>query len=754
MASYVGRRHELVKVRGLLASGRVVTLTGTGGVGKTRLAVRVAASVREWFPGGVVFVKLAELQDARLVAALVGGELGLRHLSRRSALDAVAEHLRERRLLLVLDNCEHLASACAEFADAVRARCADVVVLATSRHPLGVCGESVLQVPPLRVPGAGEVRSPSELKRYDAARLFVDRARAVLPSFEVTEENYSDIALVCRQVEGLPLAIELAAARVRVLSVSQLARRLSTRLGLLTTGPRVAPERHRTLRATLDWSYGLCSEAEQRVWTRVSVFSGSFDRVAAEHVCGAGAAEVLDGLVDKSVLAREEQGESRYRMTEVLREYGQDLLEESGDRQRVARRHRDFYAALCGRFEAEWSGPEQVTWLGRIQRDYANIRAAFDFCLTEPAEAATALEMDRSLQDFLAVQGYGAEVFIRLDRALRLVPDDEPLRVTGLRRKASFALFLGDADATIAELVRAGVLAERLHHEVEAAYVAALWGLAALITGNPGPAVPLFENALKTFRARGVVRGEFFTQCCYGLVIGLSGERDRGRDVIQEEIARCVACGDIYWQAWSWFALAFLDVYLGETAAAEDAGQHALRLMRDIDNVLVKALTNEVLAIAAGERGEHTRAVMLLGIADALWAKMGELPKRTTAGVRLHHRYRGRARLALAGAQRILGDAVFATTFAEGRALAGDLALRYALGENHAASGDAETRQLTRREAEVAALIAQGLTNREIAGRLVIAQRTAEVHVQRILAKLGFTTRAQIAAWHSRTSPG
>ncbi|MFE0021624.1 ATP-binding protein [Amycolatopsis sp. NPDC059021] len=750
----MGRRHELVQVRGLLAPGRVVTLTGTGGVGKTRLAVRVAASVRDRFPDGVVFVKLAELRDAGLVAAVVGGELGLRQLSRHSALEAVVRHLRGRRLLLVLDNCEHLASACAEFADAVRTRCADAVVLATSRQPLGIRGESVLPVPPLRVPETGEVRSPSELKRYDAARLFVDRARAVTPSFEVTEENYGDVALVCRQVEGLPLAIELAAARVRVLSVSQLAQRLSARLGLLTTGPRAAPERHRTLRATLDWSYGLCSAAEQRVWARASVFSGGFDRVAAETVCGAGAAEVLDGLVDKSVLAREEQlGESRYRMTEALREYGQDLLAESGDRSRVARLHRDFYAALCGRFETEWSGPDQLTWLARIRRDYANIRAAFDFCLTEPGEAVTALEMDQSLQDFLTVQGYGAEALIRLDRALRLVPDDEPLRVTGLRRKASFALFRGDAEAAVAELVRAGELAERLHHEVEAAYVAAVGGLAALITGNPDQAVPLFENALKTFRAHEVVRGEFFAQCCYGLVVGLSGERDRGRGIITEEIARCVACGDVYWQAWSWFALAFLDAYAGEAEAAETTGRQALRLMRDIDNVLVKALTLEILAIAAGRRGEHARAAAVLGMADALWAKMGELPKHTTAGVEVHHRYRGRARRTLADAQRILGDAAFAETFTEGRALSGDLALRSALGENRPGARETGARQLTRRESEVAALIAQGLTNREIAGRLVIAQRTAEVHVQRILAKLGFTTRAQVAAWQSRTPP-
>jgi len=313
--SYVGRERELVDVARSLTEARLVTLTGPGGVGKTRLALRVLWAAEEGavglrFPDGAVFVSLAELRDPALVPGAVAGALGRHALSARPAMEIVIEHLRARTMLLVLDNCEHLLDACAELVHAVLTACPDVAVLATSRQSLGVDGEHVWLVPPLEVPHR-ELGTMASVFGYDSVRLFAERAQAVVPSFEVTEQNLPAVVELTRRLEGLPLAIELAAARIRSLSPAQIAARLSRRLPTLTLGARTAPQRQQTLRATIDWTYELCTEAERLVWARASVFAGSFELEAAEYVCGGDGITVLDaldGLLDKSVLMRVELG--------------------------------------------------------------------------------------------------------------------------------------------------------------------------------------------------------------------------------------------------------------------------------------------------------------------------------------------------------------------------------------------------------------------------------------------------------------
>lgn len=749
--SYVGRLHEAAQARRMLGSGQLLTLSGTGGVGKTRLAGRVAAEVDRLFAGDVVFVRLAELRDAELLPDLVADALGLRDQSGRPSADVVVEHLRDRRMLLLLDNCEHLVEACARFVTAVLRECPHVSILITSRQSIGVSGEQILAVPPLEIPVADEVRSPKDLEQYDSVRLFVDRARSVVPTFEVTDDNFADVARLCQDLEGLPLAIELAAVRVRSLSVRQLTERLTDRLALLTKGRRTAPERQQTLRATIDWSHGLCSPSEQLMWARAAVFSGSFDLTAAEHVCGGAGIEpddvlgLVDGLLDKSILVREEQsGEVRYRMLETLREYGLDRLDESADRTRVSERHRDFYAGLADRFERAWIGPDQVALMAALRREYPNIRVALDFCFTAPGQAAAGVRMIAKIVDYWSVTGLFTELRVWMDRALATLPEDAPERVTALRIDGWTALFQGDGKSVVNRFGAAGDLLTRLPDEVEAAYIAAGWGVTAVFSGDPTTAVPLTKTAWDGFRAHGIKRGESFAPTPYGLSVGLTEDYQRGRAVLEETVARCAEQGETHWRSWALCCLGFLDMKAVRDAELADAVvRQALRIAHEVGTVEVEAFTTETLAAVAAHKGHHVRAATLLGVAETGWTAMGTTPAAYVPLFELREEYAAKTRAAL-------GDTAFERAVALGRALAPEAGLRYALDEAEPTPAAEPDSGLTKRQHQIAELIAEGLTSKEIAERLVISQRTVESHVDAIRTRLGFHTRSEIAAWVAR----
>uniref|UniRef100_UPI002AD1F18E ATP-binding protein n=1 Tax=Frankia sp. Cas3 TaxID=3073926 RepID=UPI002AD1F18E len=347
LTSFVGRRRELSEARRLLSVSRLLTLTGPGGVGKTRLAFRLTGERWRAFPDGVWAVELAELDDPELLAYTVIRALGLLDRSNRSVQATLVDHLASRHLLLVLDNCEHLVNSCAQLADAMLRSCPDLRILATSRQPLGVAGEQVLVVPPLSVPNVDQRLSGEGLTHYDAVRLFVDRAVAVRSGFALTEGNGAAVAGLCQRLDGVPLAIELAAAWLSVMSPAQVLERLGDQIRLLVHGSRSAPKRQRTLRALIEWSFSLCSTEEQRVWADLSVCVGGFDLHAAEEICASGTvtsgdvANLVRGLVNKSVLVTEEyEGAVRYRMLETVRQYGRDRLQESGRMVAVLERHR------------------------------------------------------------------------------------------------------------------------------------------------------------------------------------------------------------------------------------------------------------------------------------------------------------------------------------------------------------------------------------------------------------------------------
>ncbi|GAA2786893.1 ATP-binding protein [Saccharopolyspora taberi] len=740
----MGRQGELATARRLLADCRVVTLTGTGGVGKTRLARHITTDLARGFRDGAAFVELAELRNPELLSTMVADKLGLHDQSDRPPIDAIVDHLRDSQFLLVLDNCEHLTAACASFVETLVASCPQLTVLTTSRQSLEMPGEHLLPVPPLSVPGEAEPASPAELDRYEAVRLFVDRATAVRPWFTVTEDNYRDVARLCTELEGLPLALELAAVRLRSLSVRQIADRLTHRLALLTRGNRFAPSRQQTLRALIDWSYELCSPAEKLVWARASVFSGGFDLEAAEHVCsGPGAeqgaiADIVHGLMSKSLLVAENHGDvMRYRMLETLREYGRDRL--GADRTRVARLHRDWYAGLTARFGAEWIGPDQVAWTRRVTEDHANIRVALDFCAAEPGEAVVGLRMANQLDVYWTVRGFLAEARIWLDKMLGRAPRNTPEWVFAHRLLSWCALLQGYIEPGTAALEGVREVAELIGDEVSGAYVDVGWGLANLFTEREPLARDQFAAALEVFRRHGVQHGEGYAGFLHGLATAVSGDFETGRDLIRDHVTAGAAIGENFWRSWGLWALGMAELFLGDADAAEEAELAAFRLQQELGNRVAEAFTVHIIGGIAVRKGQFPRSATLFGIAARQWRALGANPWNFGMFTKRIVEYG-------AISYQELGEQGYKRHYDRGGAMSRDEAVRYVLGES-AEPVAARKNPLTRRENEVAGLVAAGLTNREIAARLYIAQRTAETHVDRILTKLDFNTRAQIATW-------
>ncbi|QWF77913.1 hypothetical protein HUW46_01306 [Amycolatopsis sp. CA-230715] len=720
-------------MRRLLGTARLVTLTGPGGVGKTRLATRVARDAERAFADGVVFVELAQLRDGALVANLVADRLGLHDLSGLPAARQVIEHLRDRSLLLVLDNCEHLIDACAEFAAAVLDGCPRVVLLATSRQSLTVAGEHVQPVPPLPI--------------ADAVHLFKDRATAIWSGALDGQDVETTLTELCRRLDGLPLAIELAAARIRALSPAQILDRLTTRFTLLTSGRRAAPRRQQTLRDTIDWSFELCSEAEQAVWARTSVFAGSFDLEAATHVCADAALgtdtvlDLVDGLVDKSVLIRDQHDDpAHYRMLESLREYGQEHLARSGDRERVARLHSGWFDQLAVRADLEWAGDRQRYWIDRLRRDHANLRAALGWSLSEPGEEGAALRIAARPFEYWMVRGLAGEARTWLTRTLAATPPDHPDRGRALCACAVYTIWQGGLDRTEPLLAEIGAVAEANADEVLRAKVPYLRSFAALLS-VVDEAVEPAEEAAAVFRAHGLVRDELHPLFIHGVAVA---HRDREPTAARRSLRRmhdlAVDHGGAFYQAMALFGRAIVEVEHGEVAAADDAATAALRLDLDIGDQHGMAYRADTLAWVADRRGEHERAATLFGVAETVWARIGTTADFAVARPHRKHITNTRAEL---------GETRFDRAFAIGRALPTGEAMRYALGEPSSAPPEtAETPPaLTAREAEVAALVAEGLTNRDIAAKLVISRRTVDTHVGHILGKLELGNRAQIASW-------
>jgi predicted ATPase/DNA-binding CsgD family transcriptional regulator len=721
-----------------------VTISGVGGVGKTRLALRVLKSV-EAANNGAFLVELASLRDPELLAHTALSALGIPETSARSPESLLIEFFRERDALLVLDNCEHLLDACARLAEDILVACPAMRILATSIQSLGVPGEHVLPLSPLPLPVPGAELTEGSEVIYGALVLFADRARAVLPGFAIHDDNRDQIARLCAKLDGIPLAIELAAVRLKVLTVAELMDRIDRRFDVLTRGGRTAPARHQTLRATIDWTYELCDPHEQHLWARCSVFAGGFGLAAAEAVCSAddlpkdSILDSLSGLVEKTIFGREETAHGlRFSMLETIREYGDAKLAESGRTLAVRERHRGWCTEMLSQATSEWFGPDQQEWSNRLRLDYANLRKAFDFCLTAPGHERDG-QYVIGRHWFLWASMNLSEGRYWLERALAATDEPSSERAEALATFGYIATLQGDVDAAAAALRECRELLRTLDDRRLWAYATHIAGLTELLA-DPAQATELLSQAVRRYEE---ASAEHELAVAARIQLGLAqifiGERHRARANFEACRELCGSVGETQAYSYSLYGLGFVDMLDGNLASAATAVRESIKLKRAVQDTVGLSLALDLLGWTLVHAGEHRDAAVLLGAAYRLWDSFGHQLFNSP-----HWLAHGAS--AQADARAAIGDRAFDAAFARGRHMTLEQVLAFALQEcpaDEAAASD----PLTAREREVAKLIALGKSNREIAGQLRISQRTVDAHVEHIFAKLGFGTRAQVAAW-------
>ncbi|QZS52949.1 LuxR family transcriptional regulator [Rhodococcus opacus] len=745
LTSFVGRRHEVCETKKMLSASRLVTLTGIGGVGKTRLALRVATDSQRAFADGVWLIELSELSDPELLTGVVSAVLGLRNQSAGAPLVHLTDYLADKQVLLVLDNCEHLLEAVAALADTVLRTCPGARILATSREPLRLSGEAVIRVPPMQAPDPRHASSLRGLPSYESVALFVERAEAAVPAFELTEDNQAAVAQICARLDGLPLPIELAAARLRVMSVHQLHDRLTDRYRLLTGGSRAAPARQKALRWSIDWSYELCTPQEQRLWARLAVFACSFELDAAEAICGDGESgdllDVVTALVDKSILIREEAGDVvRYRMLDILNEYAQEKLLPTGEYPSLRMRFQNWYQELVVRAAAETISPRQLHWLRYLDREEPNLRAALQFFISEPGQADAGLRMAVGLFPFWFSRGYLREGRLWLDRALAAAADEHADLAKALYLVSLFAVVQGDVADGESFLARADSLEDRPGDTSMRAVRGYVRGFLALYNNDSASAVSHFEEAVGA--AQEAEGADFFhigSLLGEGLAYMSLGDASNARVRHQRMLVLSWALGDIVYcgrsamiGAWAWWRD-------GDLTRARAIIEEGIRLSTRADDSFGIGCSLEAMAwIEVGQ--DAGSAAVLLGAAAAIWREVGGTMANYLTGLSYHSDCEQQAR-------RVLGDRQFEEKYQLGSTFSVDDAVRYAFDEQPVPAKSSEIGALSRREGQVAELVAEGLTNRAIAAKLFISQRTAQGHVERILSKLGYTSRTQIATW-------
>jgi predicted ATPase/DNA-binding CsgD family transcriptional regulator len=744
LTEFVGRRAELARVRAALEGARLVTLTGPGGIGKTRLALQVAAGAGRAFRDGVSLAELGGLRDPGLLVDEVARSLGLSDRSARWAVASLADYLQTRRVLLVLDQCEHLADACAVLADALLRGCPGLRIIATSRHVLGVAGEVTVTVPPMTLPAVNDPNEPGELLRFEAVRLFAQRAAAVLPGFTVDASNGVAVAGVCRALDGIPLAVELAAVRLRALSPEQILARLGSRFQLLSGGGPAGQPHHRTLQAALEWSYELLTEAEQAMWRRVSVFAGSFDLDAAEAVCAVGrvgagqVADLVDALVAKSILLRQGGSTARYRLLDTMAEFGLTKLRGRDNERALRRRHRAWYAALAARQEA--FGPGRATWIAALDADHENLRTALEFCLAEPGQSAAGTQMACDLWWYWLTHGHLTEGRRVLAALLDKLDQTAAVRPRALYVAGYLAQFHGDIRGA-RRLLEAALAAARAVGDVRAeAYASSFLGWNLYFLGDPDQGHALAQTALRLHRQSADQIGVVLALAQIGFIHVCAGEATATADWWGECARVSEVSGNAWYQAYSQWGLGVASLLRADHDRAARLECAALRTMQHMDDPMGVVLCLDALAWAVAPGRDAARAVTLAAAAEAAWAAIPATPPGPLQAYR---------DAALGVARAALPSADYRAAFAKGSTMDQAAAIAFALGESSPRRSAAREDQprLTRRERDVAALVAQGMSNSQIAATLVISVRTVETHMQHIMDKLGCGTRAQIAAW-------
>jgi predicted ATPase/DNA-binding CsgD family transcriptional regulator len=741
---FIGRRRELPAIVAAIERHRLVTLRGVGGVGKTRLALRAAADAANGFADGCWLIQLSSLQAPEFLARTVAGALGLPDEAAGDAPQVLAENLAERELLLVLDTCEHLTEACAELAALLLPAAPGLHILATSRAPLGLPDEHIVAITPLELPADDATAGYA-----DAVTLFVDRARAVAPDFALTPENTPAVAELCRRLDGIPLALELAAVRLRGMPVTEILARLSDRFRVLGS-TRTSTDRHRTLRAAFSWSYELCTPDEQRLWAALAVFPGGFDRAAVEYVCGEGAGETLSRLAEKSVV---QASGDRYQLLDTMREFGAERLTASGagPATRLRARHRDYYLGLAEQAAAGSMSAAQTAWLTRLSLEIPNLRVALDFSFTADGEASAGLRMTRLLRTYWLMTGQFTEGRRWHDLA-QAVDRGAPDNAWAVFGAGVLAVQQGDFATGGPLLARAGELAAAAADADLTAHVTDARGMLAFYSGDLVAAQAEFEAALAVYERDGFGDpAALVTYSRLASVCLLTFELDRAVKLCEECVRRCDASGEQWARGtalWTRGAARWLS---GDNAAAVDDVLACLRIKEQLVDLHTIAMSFDLLSVCLVATGDFERAAVLHGSGESLWTLLN-------APVLMGPAYAEIRKSAADTARTSLGAERFDALAGHGFAMPLAAALAVAKGDAPpapAAEPAAEVKPLTRREKEIAGLVADGLGNREIAERLFLSKRTVDSHLEHIFAKLGFSSRTQLANWVlERKKPG
>jgi predicted ATPase/DNA-binding CsgD family transcriptional regulator len=676
LTTFIGRRNAMAEVQRLLATKRLVTLAAVGGAGKTRLALEVASRSLDRYPDGAWFVDLAPIKDGHLVLSLFGSALGVHERPRQPMAETLIEHLRDRHLLLVVDNCEHVIEDCAGVVDSILRSCPNIFVLATSREPLRVDGETVWRLPQMDVPDMAAPIDLHELGQYEAVGLFLDRAQLGEPGFEISAESAPAVALLCRRLDGIPLAIELAAARSSLMSADQILARLEGRFGFLTGGSRVGPTRHRSLQAALDWSYELLSNSERTLFRRLSVFAGSFSLEAVERVCCdndldvVGITDLLGSLVDKSLVIADGTavGTIRFRMLETLQQFGHERLTENEEVEPISRRHCELFVSVAEETAPELRGRDQQVWHHRLAQDIGNLRLALEW--SSRREPQLNLRLSVALTPFWHLHGLDQEGDAWFKRVLAENPARNKLRAQALEEGGLFSYWRDDFDGTSARWHECLELYRELGDRKGVGRALARVAEVAEWHGDFELAHRYYDDGLAMSRETEDAQTITKVLSKVGRLAIKEGNHERARTYLEESISSFGRSGDLREVLIARGYLGLNAVESGDFAAARSQLREAITIARSLDFTFGVATTLMYFAALAAAQSHPVRALHIAGSSQSLGESTGGTPIRITRPV--VQRWLDRSR-------RALGPTRSAACWAEGRAMTRERAIEYAL---------------------------------------------------------------------------